>query len=201
MQEFRLSVDDDEIDDYDQDSNINVDDDLGEYGMDDDEVEEVIVYGDGDRADRSSGPHGGGRCSRARRREEARRLGEETCSPRRKPLRPRKLQPRKLQPRRPPRKKLLPKKLRQRKRRPKRLQPRRLQPKKLQPKKLRQRKLQPRRPPKKFRQRRQPVRLQQRKPRKRARRSSPFPCWISLPLALRARSGCSCETGPADSPN
>ena len=38
MLEYRLSVDDDEIDDYDQESNINVDDDLGEYLLDWDDV-------------------------------------------------------------------------------------------------------------------------------------------------------------------
>ncbi len=42
MLEYRLSVDDDEIDDYDEESDINVDDDLGEYGIDDDD--EVRKY-------------------------------------------------------------------------------------------------------------------------------------------------------------
>ena len=37
MQEYRLSVDDEEIDDFDDEGNINVDDDLGDYGMDDDD--------------------------------------------------------------------------------------------------------------------------------------------------------------------
>ena len=42
MLEYRLSVDEDEIDDYDEETNLNVDDDLGDYGMDDeDEMEEV----------------------------------------------------------------------------------------------------------------------------------------------------------------
>ena len=44
MLEYRLSADDDDIDDYDEEANINVEDNLGDYGMDDDdEVEEVII--------------------------------------------------------------------------------------------------------------------------------------------------------------
>ena len=44
MLEYRLSADDDDIDDYDEEANINVEDNLGDYGIDDDdEVEEVII--------------------------------------------------------------------------------------------------------------------------------------------------------------
>ena len=38
---FRLAVKDDELDDYEEGTHINVDDDLGDYGVDDDEEEET----------------------------------------------------------------------------------------------------------------------------------------------------------------
>src|SRR5690242_8349776 len=43
MVEYRLSVEDDDIDDLEEGSQINVDDDLGDYGMDDDEEELTVT--------------------------------------------------------------------------------------------------------------------------------------------------------------
>src|SRR5579885_2721973 len=45
MLEYRLSVDDDDIDDYEDEGAVNVDDELGDYGMDDDEdgTEEITT--------------------------------------------------------------------------------------------------------------------------------------------------------------
>ena len=45
--QYRLSVKDDELDDYEEGTHINVDDDLGDYGMDDDEEEDApaVVVG------------------------------------------------------------------------------------------------------------------------------------------------------------
>ena len=37
MLRYRLSVEDDELDDYEEGTPINVDDDMGEYGIDDDD--------------------------------------------------------------------------------------------------------------------------------------------------------------------
>ena len=69
MKGYRLSPADDEMDDYDEAANINVDDDIGDYG--DDEEEETIVItetvldpGNGTGSHRSA--------RRARARQEAR---------------------------------------------------------------------------------------------------------------------------------
>ena len=40
MLEYRLSVEDDELDDFEEGATINVDDDMGDYGMDEEEEEE-----------------------------------------------------------------------------------------------------------------------------------------------------------------
>ena len=40
---YRLSVEDDDIDDLEAGSHINVDDDLGDYGLDDEEEELVVT--------------------------------------------------------------------------------------------------------------------------------------------------------------
>ena len=37
MIRYRLSVEDDELDDYEEGSHINVDDDMGDYGVDDED--------------------------------------------------------------------------------------------------------------------------------------------------------------------
>ena len=36
MREYRFSVEDDDLDDFEEGSNINVDDDMGDYQLDDD---------------------------------------------------------------------------------------------------------------------------------------------------------------------
>src|SRR5215813_2693677 len=43
MIEYRLSVEDDELDDFDEGGNINVDDDMGDYGMDEEEEELTVA--------------------------------------------------------------------------------------------------------------------------------------------------------------
>ena len=43
MDEYRFSAEDDELDDFEEEANINMDDDMGDYGMDEDEEDELIV--------------------------------------------------------------------------------------------------------------------------------------------------------------
>src|ERR1700692_3163515 len=43
MQEYRFLAKDDELDDFEEESSIDVDDDMGDYGMDEDDEEELIV--------------------------------------------------------------------------------------------------------------------------------------------------------------
>ena len=42
MFEYRLSVEDEELDDFDEGATINVDDDMGDYGMEEEEDELVV---------------------------------------------------------------------------------------------------------------------------------------------------------------
>ena len=42
MFEYRFSVEDEELDDFDEGAHINVDDDMGDYGMEEDEDELVV---------------------------------------------------------------------------------------------------------------------------------------------------------------
>ncbi len=43
MLEYRLSVDDDELDDLEEGTTLNVDDDMGDYGVDEEEEELTIA--------------------------------------------------------------------------------------------------------------------------------------------------------------
>ena len=40
MREYRLSVEEDELDDFEEGAHINVDDDMGDYGMDEEEEDD-----------------------------------------------------------------------------------------------------------------------------------------------------------------
>src|SRR6266849_1254409 len=43
MNEYRLSVDDDELDDYEEGAEMSVDDELGEYGIDEEDEDDLPV--------------------------------------------------------------------------------------------------------------------------------------------------------------
>src|SRR5258708_4748916 len=43
MIEYRLAPDDDELDDYDEGAELSLDDDMGEYGVDDEDDEDIGV--------------------------------------------------------------------------------------------------------------------------------------------------------------
>ena len=43
MNEYRLSVDDDELDDYEEGAEMSVDDEMGEYGIDEEDDDELPV--------------------------------------------------------------------------------------------------------------------------------------------------------------